>query len=62
VKQLDIDSAEAVRQLDEIELLDGQQQSGNEYFGNPKAPGLLAAHLRAVALFLAWFCGFISSG
>lgn len=51
-RQLNLDPAEASRQIDQLILLDGSQQSGADYLGTPAQPGALAQNLHDAAAFL----------
>ncbi|MDX6740269.1 glycine betaine ABC transporter substrate-binding protein [Actinocorallia sp. A-T 12471] len=51
-QELNLDPAEAGRQLDQLVLLDGAEQKGAEYLGTPDAPGKLADNLFSAAEFL----------
>ncbi|WP_308169752.1 taurine ABC transporter substrate-binding protein [Acrocarpospora catenulata] len=51
-RQLNLDPAEAGRQIDELVLLDGKEQLGADYLGTPEQPGALAENLRSAAEFL----------
>jgi taurine transport system substrate-binding protein len=51
-RQLNLDPAEAAKQIDELVLLDGKEQAGPDYLGTPEQPGALAGNLRSAAEFL----------
>lgn len=51
-RQLNLDPAEAARQIDQLVLLTGEEQKGADYLGTPEAPGKLADTLHSTASFL----------
>ncbi|MDP4508605.1 taurine ABC transporter substrate-binding protein [Nonomuraea turcica] len=51
-RQLNLDPAEASKQIDELILLDGKEQAGPDYLGTPEKPGALAENLHSAAEFL----------
>ncbi|GAA3086687.1 ABC transporter substrate-binding protein [Streptosporangium carneum] len=51
-RQLNLDPAEAARQLDQLVLLDAAEQRSADYLGTPSAPGKLAENLHNAAEFL----------
>ncbi|GAB3689844.1 ABC transporter substrate-binding protein [Actinocorallia lasiicapitis] len=51
-RQLNLDPAEAARQIGQLVLLDGAEQKGPQYLGTPQAPGALAQNLHSAAEFL----------
>ncbi|GAB1817322.1 taurine ABC transporter substrate-binding protein [Herbidospora sp. RD11066] len=51
-RQLNLDPAEATRQLGQLVLLDATEQRGPDYLGTAEAPGKLAENLRSAAEFL----------
>jgi taurine transport system substrate-binding protein len=51
-RQLNIDPAEAARQVGQLILLDAGEQAGADYLGTPGRPGRLAENLRSAAEFL----------
>ncbi|MER7131870.1 taurine ABC transporter substrate-binding protein [Streptosporangium saharense] len=51
-RQLNLDPAEAARQLGQLVLLDAVEQRSAGYLGTPSAPGKLAENLRSAAEFL----------
>jgi taurine transport system substrate-binding protein len=51
-RQLNLDPAEASKQIDELILLDGKEQAGPDYLGTPEQPGALAGNLHSAAEFL----------
>ncbi|MEU8199899.1 ABC transporter substrate-binding protein [Streptosporangium sp. NPDC049046] len=51
-RQLNLDPAEAARQLGQLVLLDATEQRSAEYLGTPSAPGKFAENLRSSAEFL----------
>ncbi|GAA3242874.1 ABC transporter substrate-binding protein [Actinocorallia longicatena] len=51
-RQLNLDPAEAARQIGQLVLLDGKEQQSAAYLGTPAAPGDLAKNLHSAAEFL----------
>ncbi|MFF4411713.1 ABC transporter substrate-binding protein [Streptosporangium sp. NPDC001559] len=51
-RQLNLDPAEAARQLGQLVLLDATEQRSADYLGTPSAPGKLAENLHSAAEFL----------
>jgi len=51
-RQLNLDPAEAARQLDQLVLLDAAEQRGADYLGTADKPGGLAENLHSAAEFL----------